>query len=66
VVVKVGQRLSVSKRAAEESEMERFNLKELRDVEVEEENQVKILNRFSACEIWIRMRCKQRGLGTLL
>jgi len=42
----VTERLSVSKRAAQKSDMERFNLKNLNNVYVKEQYQVKISNRF--------------------
>jgi hypothetical protein len=48
VAAKVRQRLSVSKRAAQNFDMERLNLKELNNVEVKEQYQVKIANRFAA------------------
>jgi hypothetical protein len=48
VVVKVRQRLSVSKRAAQKFYMERFNLKNLNYLEIKEQYQIKISNRFAA------------------
>jgi hypothetical protein len=50
VVAKVRQRLSVSKRAAQKFDIERFNLKKLNDVEVKEQYQVRISNRSAALE----------------
>jgi arginine utilization protein RocB len=50
VVVKVKERLSVSKRPAQKFDMERFNLRKLNDMKVKEQYQVKIPNRFAAVE----------------
>jgi len=50
VVAKVIQRLSVSKRARQNFRIERFNLKKLNDMEVKDQYQVKISNRFVALE----------------
>jgi hypothetical protein len=50
VVAKVRERLTVSKRATQKFDMERFNLKKLNEVEGKEEYQVKISNRFTALE----------------
>jgi len=44
------ERLSVSKRAAQKFDMEKFKLKQLNDVEATEQNQVKFRNRFAALE----------------
>jgi hypothetical protein len=49
MVEKVRERLSGSKRAAQNFDMDRFNLK-LNDVEDEERYEVKISNRFAAIE----------------
>jgi hypothetical protein len=48
VAAKVGDRLAVSNRAAQKFFMGRFNLKKLNDVEVKEENQVRVSNKFAA------------------
>jgi hypothetical protein len=48
VVAEVRWKLSVSKQAVKKFDMERFNLKELNDVEVKEHYQVKISNKFAA------------------
>jgi Tfp pilus assembly protein PilO len=48
VVAKV--RDSVSKQVVQKSDMERFNLKKLNDMEVKDQYQVKISNRFVALE----------------
>jgi hypothetical protein len=48
MVAKVREKLSVSKRTAQNFGMERFNLKILNDVEVKEHCPVKISNRFAA------------------
>jgi hypothetical protein len=49
-VAKVKQKLSVSKGAAQKFYMERFNLRKLTDVELKEQYQVKISNRFAPLE----------------
>jgi hypothetical protein len=43
-------RISVSKRARQNSDLERFDLKRLGDVEVKEKYQVEISNRFAGLE----------------
>jgi hypothetical protein len=48
VVAKVINGLSVSKNTAQKFEMERYQLKKLNYVEVKEQYQVKITNRFAA------------------
>jgi hypothetical protein len=50
VVAKLRKRISVSKRARQNSDLERFDLKRLDDVEVKEKYQVEISNRFAALE----------------
>jgi hypothetical protein len=50
VVAKLRERISVSKRARQNYDLERFDLKKLNDVEVEEKCQVEISNRFAALE----------------
>jgi hypothetical protein len=50
VVAKVRERISVSKQARQNSDLERFDLKKLDDVEVKEKYQVEISNRFGALE----------------
>jgi hypothetical protein len=50
VVTEVRQRLSVSKRVAQKFDMERFNLRNLNDVEGKEEFRVKIPIIFAAFE----------------
>jgi hypothetical protein len=49
-VAKLRERLSVSKRTRQNSDLERFDLKRLDDVEVKEKYQVEISNRFAALE----------------
>jgi hypothetical protein len=49
-VAKLRDRISVSKRARQNFDLERFELKKLNDVEVEEKYQVEISNRFAAFE----------------
>jgi hypothetical protein len=50
VVAKLRERISVSKRARQNFDLERFDLKNLDDVEVKEQYQVEISNRFAALE----------------
>jgi hypothetical protein len=50
MVAKFGERLSVSKRAAQKFDVGIFNLKKLNDVEVKEQYKVKISNRYVAFE----------------
>jgi hypothetical protein len=50
VVAKLRERISVSKRARQKFDLERFDLKNLDDVEVKEKYQVEIANRFAALE----------------
>jgi hypothetical protein len=50
VVAKVRERLSVNKHRSQRSDMARFNLKELNDVEGKEQFRVEISNRFAALE----------------
>jgi hypothetical protein len=50
VVAEVRRRLSVSERAAQKFDMERFNLRNVNTVEAKENYQVKISNRLSALE----------------
>jgi hypothetical protein len=50
VVVKVRERLAVSKQAAQKSDGERFNLRKLNVLEVRTQYQIEITNRFAALE----------------
>jgi hypothetical protein len=50
VVSKVRERLAVSKQVAQKFDVERFNLRNLNDLEVREQNQIEITNRFTALE----------------
>jgi hypothetical protein len=50
VLAKLRERISVSKRARQNFDLERFDLKNLNDVEVKEKYQVEISNRFAALE----------------
>jgi hypothetical protein len=50
VVAKVRERLSVNKQRSQRSDMERFNLKKLNDVEGKEHFRVEVSNRFAASE----------------
>jgi hypothetical protein len=49
-VAKLRERISVSKRARQNFNLERFDLKKLDDVEVKEKYQTEISNRFAALE----------------
>jgi hypothetical protein len=49
-VTKLRERISVSKRTRQNSDVERFDLKKLDDLEVEEKYHVEISNRFAALE----------------
>jgi hypothetical protein len=49
-VAKLKERISVNKRVRKNSNLERFDLKKLNDIEVKEKYQVEISNRFSALE----------------
>jgi hypothetical protein len=50
VVAKLTERLSVSKRATQKFDMQRFYLKKLNDAEAEEQCQVEVPNRYGALE----------------
>ena len=50
VVAKVRERLAVRKQAAQKSDGQRFNLRKLNDLEVREQYQIEITNRFTALE----------------
>jgi hypothetical protein len=50
VVAELSERISVSKQARQNSDLERFDLKKLNDVEVKEKYQVEISNRFATLE----------------
>jgi hypothetical protein len=50
VVAKVRERLAVIKQAAQNIDVERFNLKKLSELEVRKQYQIKISNRFAALE----------------
>jgi hypothetical protein len=50
VVAKLREGISVSKRARQNFDLERFDLKKLNDVQVKEKYQVEISNRFAALE----------------
>jgi hypothetical protein len=50
VVAKVRERLAVSKQAAQNFDAERFNLKQLSELEFRKQYQLKISNRFAALE----------------
>ena len=48
MVAKVGERLAVSKQAAQKFDGERFNLRKLNELEVRKQYQIEITNRFAA------------------
>jgi len=50
VVVKVRERLAVSKQAAQKFDVERLNLKKLNELEVRKQYHIMISNRFAALE----------------
>jgi hypothetical protein len=50
VVAKVRERLAVNKQAAEKSDVQRFNLSKLSELEVRKWYQIEISNRFAALE----------------
>jgi hypothetical protein len=50
VVAKVRERLAVSKQAAQKSDGERYNLRNLNELEVKDKYQIEITNRFAALE----------------
>jgi hypothetical protein len=50
VVAKVTEKLTVSKQAAQNFDVEKFNLRNRREREVREQYQIKISNRFVALE----------------
>jgi hypothetical protein len=49
-VAKLTERISVSKRARQNFDLEKIDLKKLDDVEVKEKDQVEISNRFATLE----------------
>jgi hypothetical protein len=51
VMAKLGEKISVSKRARQKFDLERFDLRKLNGVEVKEEYQVDISKRFEALEL---------------
>jgi hypothetical protein len=65
VVAKVRERLSVSKRAAQKFDIERFNLKNINDVEAKEEYQVKPQIGSQHCKSWM-ITWTSTGLGKVL
>ena len=48
VIVKVRERLAVSKQVAQKFDWERFNLRKLREMEVKKQYQIEIKNKFAA------------------
>jgi hypothetical protein len=50
-VAKLKERISVSKRARQKCDLERFDLKNLDDVQIKEKYQVEVSNRFATLEI---------------
>jgi len=63
VVAKVRERLAVSKQAAQQFDVERFNLRKLSKLEVRKQYQIKISNRFAALESLFHSKDINRGLG---
>jgi len=70
--VKFRQRLSVSKQAAQRFDMDKFNLKKLNDMDVREQYQLNISNRFLPLEnlmmmmMMMMMMWTSVGLGKVL
>jgi hypothetical protein len=50
VIAKVRERLSARKQAAQEADVERFNLSKLNEIEVRKEFQIEVSNWFVALE----------------
>jgi hypothetical protein len=50
VVAEVRERLSAGKQKAQKTEVERFNLKKLSEIEVRKQFQIEISNRFETLE----------------
>ena len=50
MVAKVRERLAVSKQAAQRFDGERFNLRQLNELDVRKQYQIEITNRFAALE----------------
>ena len=50
VVAKVRERLAVSKQAAQKLDGERFNLRNLKNLEIKKQYQIEITNRFATLE----------------
>jgi len=50
VVAKVRDRLAISKQAAQKCDGERFNIRKLNELEVRNQYQIEIMNRFAALE----------------
>ena len=50
MVPKVGERLAVNKQAPQNSDVERFNLRKVNELEVRKQYQIKISNRSAALE----------------
>ena len=48
MVAKVTERLTVSKQATQKSDVERFNLRKLNEVDVRKQYQIEISNKFAA------------------
>jgi len=50
VLANVRERLTVSKQEAQTSDVERFNLKQLNELEIRKNNQIRISNRLAVLE----------------
>ena len=56
MIAKDGERLAVGKQAAQEFELERFTLKQLSELEVRKQYQIKTSNKFAASENLVIVR----------
>jgi hypothetical protein len=60
VVAKIRERLAVNKQGSHKFHMERFNIKQLNEVEGKEKYRVEVSNRFAALEDLIQEEIKRR------
>jgi hypothetical protein len=51
MIAKVRERTAVSKKAAQRSDIEKFNIRKQNELEVRKENLIETSNRFAACRI---------------
>ena len=61
MVTKVRERWAVSKQVAQKFEVERFNLRKLKDLEVRKQYQIMISNRFATLESLNYSKDKKRA-----